>query len=382
MQYTLVLNGAKEFYPGLNKKQYNILLVDSLVKTKFMIDFFKQFIKEQNNNIKSRFYLAMDFEYNRVRKTDKDIALFQINLESDISQIGTIFVFYPPELSKTDMGVLIDLITNKHMIKILHGGESLDIPYLFDQVLSLARNKKEATNDFCKNLYDTKYLCEYGHIEMPEQLDKPKKCSIYYLLEEYKIITNKKIKELESIEDITGPMYLIEIDIHKMDFNIFRYSLYDVLFLPDLIKKFLVKSDVYTKLIPEISSIVFQYKRNIDSNGFSFNKIKDIVNKYNIYYIKTNSNSIVQLNEIYQYYWLTIYDSKKEWDKLIQITYFKEFLVILLKYIVYYKISHSGSDIKISKAGGKAPLIDAFDFSYYKELNQLINRLKDQVNRY
>jgi hypothetical protein len=84
---------------------------------------------------------------------------------------------------------------------------------------------------------------------MPEQLDKPRKCSIYYLLEEYKIITSKKIKELESIEDITGPMYLIEIDIHKMDFNIFRYSLYDVLFLPDLIKKFLVKKSLTLLII-------------------------------------------------------------------------------------------------------------------------------------
>lgn len=374
----MILYGKDEFYPGLNNKTYNILSCDNSEKIKIMITFFNNFINNQNKNTNVRHYIGCDFEFNRVRKQERDVALFQINLEIDNNNTGQIFVFYPPELSKEQTNVLIKLLTDKYIIKILHGGESLDIPYLFDQVLKT----KENIENFCSNLLDTKYLCEYGHIEMPEQLDKPKKCSIYYLLEEYKIITNKKIKELESIEDITGPMYLIEIDIHKMDFNIFRYSLYDVLFLPDLIKKFLVKSDVYTKLIPEISSIVFQYKRNIDSNGFSFNKIKDIVNKYNIYYIKTNSNSIVQLNEIYQYYWLTIYDSKKEWDKLIQITYFKEFLVILLKYIVYYKISHSGSDIKISKAGGKAPLIDAFDFSYYKELNQLINRLKDQVNRY
>ena len=47
------------------------------------------------------------------------------------------------------------------MIKILHGGESLDIPYLFDQVLK----DKKLIKSFCKNLFDTKYLCEYGHIE-------------------------------------------------------------------------------------------------------------------------------------------------------------------------------------------------------------------------
>jgi hypothetical protein len=127
------------------------------------------------------------------------------------------------------MDILIKLITNEYMIKIIHGGESLDIPYLFDQVLK----DKNLIYSFCKNLFDTKYLCEYAHIEK----NMTGKCSIYYLLEEYKIVTHQKIVDLESIEEKTGPIYLINIDIHKMNFDIFRYSLYDVLFLPDLIKK-------------------------------------------------------------------------------------------------------------------------------------------------
>ena len=115
---------------------------------------------------------------------------------------------------------------------------------------------KKLIYSFCKNLFDTKYLCEYAHIEK----NMTGKCSIYYLLEEYKIVTHQKIVDLESIEEKTGPIYLINIDIHKMNFDIFRYSLYDVLFLPELIKKFLSKSQIYTKLIPEISQIIFQYK--------------------------------------------------------------------------------------------------------------------------
>ena len=100
-----------------------------------MTDYFKKFINEQNKNIKEKFYLGMDFEFNRVRKTQRDIALFQINLERDSSKEGVIFVFYPPELNKQETNILIQLITNETMIKIIHGGESLDIPYLFDQVL-------------------------------------------------------------------------------------------------------------------------------------------------------------------------------------------------------------------------------------------------------
>ena len=368
MKYTLTLEGKKEFYPNLNNKIYNILLVDTKKKIEYMIDYFKNFIKLQNKNIKEKFYLGMDFEFNRVRKTDKDIALFQINLENDSNE-SIIFVFYPPELNNSEMTILIDLLTNEHIIKILHGGESLDIPYLFDQVLK----DKELINSFCKNLFDTKYLCEYGHIEK----DFKGKCSIYYLLEEYKIITHQKLLDLESIEEKTGPIYLIHIDIHKINFDIFRYSLYDVLFLPDLVKKFLNKSPIYTKIIPEISHIVFQYKRNIQINNFSFNQITEIVNKYNIYFIKDLDKKFI-LNEIYQYHKFSICD--KEWENLIQITYFKNFFETLFKYLVYYNISKT-QNIYIKKEN-IANKFKLFDLSACPYINNIILRLNDKIIKY
>jgi hypothetical protein len=364
MKYTLILDGKKEFYPKLNNKKYNILLVDNKEKIKFMIKFFENFIIEQNKNKKINYYLGMDFEYNRVQKTQRDIALFQINLESDNNNIGTIFVFYPPELSKNDTNILIKLITNDYMIKILHGGESLDIPYLFDQLLIT----KENIHNFCKNLYDTKYLCEYTHIEN----NVIKKCSIYYLLEEYKILTHKKLVKLESIESLTGPIWLIDIDIHNIDFNIFRYALYDVLFLPDLIKKFLNKSYIYTDLIPEISHIVFQYKRHIASKGFSFENIIEDVNKYNNFFIIIN-NEKIKLNYIYDYYLLVL--CYKTWDNLFKITYFKKFFETLLKYIIYSSINYTiykENNIQVKKL----PIIN---FNQYNELNKLINNIKKKI---
>jgi len=329
MKYNLVLNGTNEFYPGLNKKQYNILLCDSIIKINFMITFFQSFIANQMKNLKSKHYIGCDFEFNRVQKTNKDIALFQINLEND-DNIGTIFVFYPPELNKEQESVLIELLTNKYIIKILHGGESLDIPYLFDQVLKTTKN----INNFCENLYDTKYLCEYAHIEQNIE----KRCSIYFLLEEYKIITNKKINDLESIEKKMGPIYLIHIDIHKISFDVFRYSLYDVLFLPELIKKFLNKNIVYTNILPEISRLVFQYKRLANH---TINSMKKTVTKFNIHFIRTIINSEEQtflLNDIYQYYLLTLVDPDKIFNNIYKITYFKDFLDNLFRYIVYSEI--------------------------------------------
>ena len=368
MKYTLTLEGKKEFYPNLNNKTYNILLVDTKKKIEYMIDYFKNFIKLQNKNIKEKFYLGMDFEFNRVRKTEKDIALFQINLENDSNE-GMIFVFYPPELSNSEMSILIDLLTNEHIIKIIHGGESLDIPYLFDQVFK----DTKIINSFCKNLFDTKYLCEYGHIET----NFKGKCSIYYLLEEYKIITHEKLLDLESIEDKTGPIYLIQIDIHNLNFDIFRYSLYDVLFLPDLIKKFMNKSSIYTKTIPEISHIIFQYKRNIYSKNFSFNNIKEIVNKFNIHFIK-DFNRKINLDEIYQYHWFSIYD--KEWENLIQITYFKNFFETLFKYLVYYNISKT-HNIYIKKEI-IANKLESINLSDYPCINNILLRLNNKIVKY
>lgn len=369
MKYTLTLDGKKEFYPNLNNKTYNILLVDNNEKINFMTEYFKKFIEDQNKNLKEKFYLGMDFEYNRVRKTERDIALFQINLERDNSNEGVIFVFYPPELSKQHLNVLIELITNENMIKIIHGGESLDIPYLFDQVLK----DKKLIYSFCKNLFDTKYLCEYGHIEKKIQ----SKCSIYYLLEEYKIITHQKLVDLESIEEKTGPIYLIHINIHKINFDVFRYSLYDVLFLPDLIKKFLNKSEIYTKLIPEISHIVFQYKRNIPSEKFSFIDVKDTVNKFNIHFVEDFKRKI-PLDEIYQYHWLTTLDST--WNNIIQITYFKDFFETLFRYLVYYNISKLQT-IYIKK-DNIAKKIDLIDLSAYPFIKKLIDKLNKQIVKY
>ena len=364
MEYDLILYGKNEFYPGLNNKKYNILSVDNSDKINFMCNFFTNFINNQNKNINIKHFIGCDFEFNRVRKTDKDIALFQINLEIENENIGTVYVFYPPELNNQQNNILIKLLTNKHIIKILHGGESLDIPYLFDQVLKTVDN----INNFCSNLLDTKYLCEYSHIESNSKIVK---CSIYYLLEEFKIITPQKFKDLESIEDKTGPIYLIHIDIHKMSKELFKYSLYDVLFLPELIRKFLKKSNVYTKIIPEISKLVFQYKR---LGNHEINKIKEYVYSHNNSFIKSNDNMYL-LNDIYHYYILTLIN--KDINNLLKITYFREFFEICFKYIAYKHI-HNIEKIYESK---NTILNDfkVFNFNKYNYLNELLNRFNKEI---
>jgi hypothetical protein len=361
MKYNIILDGKNEFYPNLNNKKYNILSADSKEKINFMINFFLNFIKNQNNNINLKHYIGCDFEFNRVRKTERDVALFQINMEIENENFGTIFVFYPPELNIDQTNILIKLLTNKYIIKILHGGESLDIPYLFDQLLKT----KDNIINFCYNLFDTKYLCEYGHIESNSNIVK---CSIYYLLEEYKIITSKKFKDLESIEEKTGPIYLIDINIHKLSYNVLRYSLYDVLFLPELIKKFISKGEMYNKVIPEITKLVFQYKRIGDHD---INKIKKEVIRLNNNFLKSGPI----LNDIYNYYILTLYNKKI--NNLLKITYFREFFEICLKYVVYKYIT-SNMDVYENKNKLISPFFQ-YNFNKYSVLKDILDSFEKEL---
>jgi hypothetical protein len=250
----------------------------------------------------------------------------QINLENN-SDTGYIFVLYPPDLNKKNMNLLKKLITHPKMYKILHGAESLDIPYLFNQLLVT----KSLIDNFCLNFYDTRFLCDYYHLD--HEIEG--RCSIYYLLLEHNIITNDKIKILEKIEETTGPIYLINIDIYNLDLHLFKYSLYDVLYLPELLKKFLSMDTIYTKLVPEITCNINKYKRNITND---FQKLEKLINSMNIYYI-WESNERILLNDIWEMYNFTI---EHKYFNLIQlIPYFKKFIEIVLKFIVYQNICNN-----------------------------------------
>ena len=71
----------------------------------------------------------------------REIALFQINLESnDINAF--IYMFYPPDLRITN-SYLKKLLENNKIKKIIHCSESLDIPYLFN---NLFKTNQEQNN--------------------------------------------------------------------------------------------------------------------------------------------------------------------------------------------------------------------------------------------
>ena len=362
MDYDIILNGKNEFYKNLNNKTYNILKVDNIDKEIFMCKIFNEFIN--NLKTKQKHYIGIDFEFKQVAKLDREVALMQINLENN-NDIGYIFVLYPPSLTKENYDLLIKLISNPKIIKILHGAESLDIPYLFNQILLTPEN----VNNFCSNFYDTKYLCEYYQKSNNIQ----GKCSIYNLLLDFNIITPEKITELENIENITGPIYLITMDIYKLNHVVLRYSLYDVIYLVELIKKFLDMDIVYTNIIPQISCLVSKYKRSIENQ---FNELVHIINSLNICYIYDNNNRII-LKEIWDYYYYTISDNNDYFNYLREINYFKAFFEIITKCVVYSNILKY---FKVHK--NKNELYEKFDFNIYFDWLQTYKYVNDIIIEY
>ena len=326
MKFDLVLYGKNEFYPKLNSKIYNVLKANSKETLEQMTQFFYDYIDKVKSSNKP-YYIGIDFEFRKISKGDREVALMQINLEDDDTLVGYIFLLYPPDLNDKQLSILIQLLSEPKIIKILHGSESLDIPYLFNQLLKTKENIK----GFCSNFYDTKYLCDYYRIV--NNLDI--KCSIYNLLLYHKIISESKLTELNTIEDRTGPIYLVVIDIYNMTDDIFKYSLYDVIYLPELIKKFINKGVIYKTIIPQVSCVINKYRRNIEDE---FNKIERIINYLNIAFIYDNNNKVL-LKDIWESYIYFITDKEKYLEHIMFMHYFKNFFEVITKMIIYNCVS-------------------------------------------
>lgn len=319
------INSKDYFNNKINwNKEYLIKVVKTEEDIEEMILFFNKFIKLDKENK----FIGLDFEFNSSTE-GKKIALFQINLESDEST-ANIFLFYPPDLKHEFKIILIQLLTNQNIKKILHGAEALDIPYLFKDIFI----NNELRNSFCNNLFDTRYLCEYYHID--NKL-KDKKCKIYSLLREMNVIDDNQLEMLYKNEEDMGPIYLVQIDVRNLDEFTMLYSAFDVLYLPALLLQF-PKSNIYENLIPELTC--FNY---IDRYENIFTKpISELVNRANNYYMKIPSSKGLEYNlkliDIYSLFYYWINDSKGILKKLLEINYFKKFIDVFIKFIIYKRV--------------------------------------------
>jgi hypothetical protein len=292
--------------------------------------FYKYLKKIVRRSSKYKVLMGIDFEFNT-----KKIALMQISFEtykpSVDKSLSRYFIIYPPELSNKTVNFLKDnILSNSKILKILHGSESLDLPYIVDE---LYNNDMEGLIDFFLSMIDTKYLCEY----LNDVYNRQKVCRIYDMLLNYEIIDQRIYQILDKNEDEMGPIYKIIIDINNLSEALKKYSIYDVIYLG---KAFLTLKDMIIKYNPK------NYYLLIDILRFSFMEKRDItnigddlvvINMMNNYFILVGLKKTYKLKliDVYNQIIKNYMESYPSIKPLIEITYFKKNMLNLFKTIIY-----------------------------------------------
>lgn len=302
-----------------NGKKYKIVKCD----TPKLLEEFTEFNKKYDGNV-----VAIDLEFNaKIAMSTKfpnetitesrRVALIQLNYES---KNPVIYVIDPNELSTEQTEVFVNnIICNEKITKILHGADALDIPYIYNKLLSGNRNN---VLKFTKNFIDTRYLCEY---------DENKLCQIYELLHTLKIFDDKKKQYLEENEVKIGNLYDVYIDIHDLSDELLIYSVYDVVYLDELYKFYCKKNkEIYCKYIPEVMRIVYLHKKQF-YDIIQFMELT--VTKMNNYIIYVSNDEKIILHNLYLIC-ISMFENEMI-NKLMNINFFRSEMMILFKFILF-----------------------------------------------
>src|SRR5271156_5287948 len=154
-----------------------------------------------------RTFCGIDFEFNMNWKTKERyigsmqiIFIFDGSKYHDKSFIKPIYVLDPSKLSSSDKELFIKYIIKSKVIKIFHGSDSLDYPYMFNDLL---KNNKYVFIEFINSSVDTRFLCETSkRIKSRIGMDAPSnKCSIYNALYNNDVINEETFDKLTKIGD-------------------------------------------------------------------------------------------------------------------------------------------------------------------------------------
>jgi hypothetical protein len=273
---------------------------------------FIKMIKNISNKL-----VGIDFEFNNINNK-REIALMQLNIYNGDKKI---YIINPLLFDKNQMEILKTFLFKNKII--MHGAESLDIPNMFNEIL-LTDNERI---QFLKNYIDTKFLCEYQNILN----NYTRKCKIYELLLNQKVINQEIYDYLEKNEELMGPIYKIIIDIKNLKDNkqLVLYSSYDVYFLGELYISLLnlENLEVFMDFVRLI--IIIRYNNNLD-------KYSALVNSMNNYIFSLKTKK--RLNDIY----IEQINNNQNLGillLLLQIPFIKKLAEIIIKYQIYKNIT-------------------------------------------
>jgi hypothetical protein len=336
---TIKVKGNKEFKKKNNNKFY-IIKVNSDNNIKLLIlysiFYYLDSIHANKNN-----YVGLDFEFNK-----RIIALCQVSFYP-LRKHKFIFIYDPKMLNPEQNNILIRSLYISHLNRILHGCDSLDIPYLYDV---LFKNDKLKIMLFTKYLFDTRFICEYYKIFIQ---DLEKKCSIYDALLFFNVIRKKKYEILNRNNDNMGPVQDINWNVMKMSSFHLKYAAYDVLYLHKFFNKMMYTTqkngeNLYEQMlfIPHITRFVFYEKYLVTNLVETSKKMIDPVNNYILVY----KNKKITLISLYETIIKEIHIGAMllKISNLLSINYFKSSLNVIFKRIIY-SIAYNNYEIYENK---------------------------------
>ncbi len=302
--YQFTLDGREEM--DILKK--NIIYYNSIsVKVEQNIPFHAFILLYALESLFNRhFYVGVDFEY-----TNKKIQLAQLNFEHNVSLKSFIMLVSPNELEPQITRTLVDLIfCNKYIKKILHGSDSLDVPYVYNFLLQADPNK---IIRFTRTLIDTRFLCEYYKLSRDQPSDN--KCSIYAedpagsAIYYFKVVSDEQQAKLSELLQSMPAPHDIMWNIHKIPKSQMLYAIADVIYLKyfyyrmiyvatedetnEAGKKSIIQ--LYKHVLNEITRFVYLERNNIT---FLMAKCKEEVDVVNNYFIR-KQGGILKMIDIY-----------------------------------------------------------------------------------
>jgi hypothetical protein len=386
--YYFTLDGQTEMYVLKKKLIYYISLSDKNEKNIFFHAFILIFALESLFN--KHFYIGVDFEY-----TNKKIQLAQLNFEHNKSLKSMIQMVSPNELEPIMMENFISLIMcNKYIRKILHGSDSLDIPYIYDHMLNKDPIK---IRKFTRTLIDTRFLCEYYKLSRDEASDN--KCSIYDAVLYFGAMSPEKHKDLEIMLEARPHVNDIVWNIHKLPESQVLYAQYDVIFLKYFYYQMIYKASLDEKTDAGKKNIITLYKHvlfeltqfvYLERNEYTFvmATCKEQVNPVNNYMVrKRDGSGVFKLIDIFDKVFpgIITYDPYVEIDKVLKVNYFKALVTIIIKKMTYtilsnkYRIMKDKNNVWTDKLDNKfIPLfMQKMNYFYLKKFFIEIEQILD-----
>jgi hypothetical protein len=365
------INTCLKQFSTITIKNIHTIVGNTEIKIKlFCLYIITFYIKSQTMK---KLHVGIDFEFN-----NNIIALMQINFFAE----NYIWIVNPGNFTNRQKNILVKyLLLNNKVYKILHGSESLDIPYIYSELLE---NNKNNILKFTSKLFDTRFLCEYYKSSINYNDNK---CSLYYALKYFDVVTDKEYNYLNEINKSMGPIQYVKWDVNKLDKHRIKYALYDVLYLEQYLRAIfnfiITNTPTYIKsykYIIEIIRFVFVERRGVTNIVETAKTNINRLNNYSVMF-KNKKSTLIDIynNNLYNNICENIKNSEENIDiNFIQsISYFKKYTDILFKNVVYHVINNNKNNNNFLKL-----MYKELEINHFNKIIKLLQLFEKATRKY